>query len=77
MTESMGMGLDGSYVLLAKLLDQHSEWEQACIRGVLFRAEAVPLQRRAEPVEVTPLPRRRSGAASIKVAVRRQGPKPS
>lgn len=77
MTGSRSTGLDGSYALLAKLLDQHSEQEQAHISGALLRAEAVPRQQRVEPGEVTPLPRRRSGATSIKVAVRRQGAKQS
>ncbi|CAM5496628.1 hypothetical protein SHIRM173S_11478 [Streptomyces hirsutus] len=77
MTDGSGTGVDGSYALLAEFLDQHSQREQTHIRGTLFRAEAVFRQQRAEPREVTPLPRRKSGAASVKVAVRRQVPKSS
>jgi hypothetical protein len=77
MTDSSGTGPDDSYALLAKLLDQHSEQERADIRRALFRAEAVPRQQCGEPGQVTPLPRGKSGAASIKVVVRRQGVKPS
>lgn len=73
MTDSSGAGLDGSYALLAKLLDRHSDREQALIRGKLFRTEAVPQQQCEELGEVAPLPRRRAGAASIKVVVRKQG----
>lgn len=76
MTDGGGTELDAAHALLAQLLDQHSEREQADIRAALFRGEAVPPQP-TEPGEVTPLPRRRSGAASIKVVVRRQGAKPS
>jgi hypothetical protein len=73
MTDGGGTELDGPYALLAKLLDQHSEREQAHIRGVLFRPEPVSRQQRAQPGEATPLPRSISGAVSIKVVVRRQG----
>lgn len=73
MTDGSGTGLDGSYALLAKLLDQHGEREQARIHGALFGTEAAPRQQRAEPGEVTPLPRIRAGAASIRVVVRREG----
>lgn len=75
MTDGGSTGLDDPYIALAKLLEQHSEREQAHIRGALFRTEAVPRQQRAEPGEATPLPQRRPGAAPIKVVVRRQEPK--
>jgi hypothetical protein len=77
MTDGCATELDGTYALLAGLLDQHSEREQAHICGALFRTEAAPWQQRAEQGGATPLPRRTPGTASIKVAVRRQAFKPS
>jgi hypothetical protein len=77
MTDRGGMGLDGLYSLLAKLLDQHSEREQALVREALFGADAVPKRQHPEPAEATPLPRRRPGAASLNVVVRDQAVEPS
>jgi hypothetical protein len=77
MTDGGGTKLDGSCALLAKLLEQHSEGERAHVSEVLFGAGTAPRQQRVEPEEITPLPRRRFGEPSIKVAVRRQGARPS
>lgn len=77
MTDGGGTGLDGLYVLLAKLLDQHSEREQDLVREALFGADAFPKQQRPEPGKATPLPRRRPGAASLNVVVREQAVEPS